>query len=160
MGFLNFIYFVQLHPVYSPAMAATLPVQVVTILCGLLGLYIFRAIIAYAKLRQFQGPSWTSISNWPHSMAMLRGNCHEWYAEISKKHGAGHIRHLSSFCISIRMPRLPQLTVLIGARTDRPCRASSTDHVFSRSVDASEQQAWLQTLRLVLQSCADRVSEG
>ncbi|KAJ5620039.1 hypothetical protein N7510_004023 [Penicillium lagena] len=65
----------------------TLSGQAVTLLCGLLSLYIFRAITAYAKLRQFRGPSWTGISNWPHSMAMLRGNCHEWYAEANQKHG-------------------------------------------------------------------------
>ncbi|CAI7583618.1 unnamed protein product [Penicillium glandicola] len=58
-----------------------------TLLYGLLTLYIFRVLTNYVKLRQFRGPLGTGISNWPHSMAMLRGNCHEWYAEVSKKHG-------------------------------------------------------------------------
>ncbi|KAL2830846.1 cytochrome P450 [Aspergillus cavernicola] len=66
---------------------ATLSGQAVALLCGLFGLYIFNTITTYAKLRQFRGPAWASISNWPHSMAMLRGNCHEWYEEVSKKHG-------------------------------------------------------------------------
>ncbi|KAJ5865564.1 hypothetical protein N7534_000117 [Penicillium rubens] len=61
--------------------------QVVTLLCGLLGLYVFRIIATYVKLMQFRGPPGTGISNWPHSMAMLRGNCHEWYAEVNKKYG-------------------------------------------------------------------------
>ncbi|KAJ5166639.1 uncharacterized protein N7482_005420 [Penicillium canariense] len=60
---------------------AILSGQAVTLVCGLLSLYMLRTIATYAKLRQFRGPSWTGISNWPHSMAMLRGNCHEWYAE-------------------------------------------------------------------------------
>lgn len=96
MGISNFIHFGQLHPVVSSAMGvATLSGQAVTLLCGLLGLYIFRIITTYAKLRQFRGPSWTGISNWPHSMAMLRGNCHEWYAEVNKKHGARHLPGIS-----------------------------------------------------------------
>ncbi|KAL6232017.1 hypothetical protein BDW75DRAFT_29334 [Aspergillus navahoensis] len=65
----------------------TLREQAVTLLCGLLALYIFRKIMTYAKLARFGGPSWTGISGWPHSMAMLRGNCHEWYALANEKHG-------------------------------------------------------------------------
>lgn len=65
--------------------------QVVTLLCGLLGLYVFRIIATYVKLMQFRGPPGTGISNWPHSMAMLRGNCHEWYAEVNKKHGTRYL---------------------------------------------------------------------
>ncbi|KAL2785026.1 cytochrome P450 [Aspergillus keveii] len=57
------------------------------LICGLVGLYILRTITTYAKLRQFKGPSWTGISNWPHSMAMLGGHCHEWYAAVSKQYG-------------------------------------------------------------------------
>jgi hypothetical protein len=67
---------------------ADLSGQAVTLFCCLLSLYVFRIITTYAKLMQFRGPSGTGISNWPHSMAMLRGNCHEWYAEVNKKHGA------------------------------------------------------------------------
>ncbi|KAK4868191.1 hypothetical protein LT330_007389 [Penicillium expansum] len=66
---------------------AVLSDHAVTLLCGLLGLYAFRIIMAYVKLIHFPGPSWTGISNWPHSIAILGGNCHEWYAEVSKKHG-------------------------------------------------------------------------
>jgi hypothetical protein len=61
-------------------------------LCGLLILYVLRTVTMYAKLRQFRGPTWTGISNWPHSVAMLRGNCHEWYAEVNKEYGAENLR--------------------------------------------------------------------
>ncbi|KAL4866245.1 hypothetical protein BDV12DRAFT_173125 [Aspergillus spectabilis] len=66
---------------------ATLSGQILTLLCGLIGLYVLNTIKIYAKLRQFRGPRWTGISNWPHSIAMLRGHCHEWYAEVSKEYG-------------------------------------------------------------------------
>jgi hypothetical protein len=137
---------------------STLSEQAVTLICGLLGLYIFRKITTYAKLRQFPGPSWTGILDWPHSMAMLRGNCHEWYAEVNQKHGARHLPGIfqasPALCISTKELQILQLTFSIRTRSNRPCRASSADHVLSRSLDACEQQARLQTLRLVLQSCA------
>ncbi|KAJ6109612.1 hypothetical protein N7486_001847 [Penicillium sp. IBT 16267x] len=66
---------------------ATFLSQPVTLLCVQLGLWFFRIIMMYHNLKHFRGPSWTGISNWPHSMAILRGNCHEWYAEVNKKHG-------------------------------------------------------------------------
>ncbi|KAL2817624.1 cytochrome P450 [Aspergillus granulosus] len=78
----------QLHPTISSAMAIVpLSGHIVALVCGFLGLFIVRTITTYATLRKFRGPSWTGISNWPHSMAMLRGHCHEWYAAVSKKHG-------------------------------------------------------------------------
>jgi hypothetical protein len=58
-----------------------------TLFCGLVILWIVKTITSYAKLRQFQGPRWTGISNWPHSLALLRHNCHEWYAEVNNKYG-------------------------------------------------------------------------
>ncbi|KAL4986004.1 cytochrome P450 [Aspergillus falconensis] len=61
--------------------------QAATLLCGLLAVYVFKTILTYVKLARFRGPSWTGISNWPHSIAMLRGNCHEWYAQVNEKHG-------------------------------------------------------------------------
>ncbi|KAJ5663927.1 hypothetical protein N7507_004658 [Penicillium longicatenatum] len=66
---------------------ATLLSQAVTLFCVLLGLYIFKITTTYTKLKQFRGPSLTGISNWPHSLALLRGNCHEWYAKVNEKHG-------------------------------------------------------------------------
>lgn len=54
---------------------------------GLIAISIFKAITRYTKLRHFPGPRWTAISDWPHSLAMLRGNCHKWYADVSEKHG-------------------------------------------------------------------------
>ncbi|CAI7645479.1 unnamed protein product [Penicillium manginii] len=58
-----------------------------TLFCGLVILWIVKTITSYAKLRQFRGPRWTGISNWPHSLALLRHNCHEWYAEVNNKYG-------------------------------------------------------------------------
>ncbi|KAL4974569.1 cytochrome P450 [Aspergillus desertorum] len=66
---------------------AMLHEHAVTLLCGLLAFYVFKIVTTYAKLARFRGPSWTGISNWPHSIAMLRGNCHEWYAQANEKHG-------------------------------------------------------------------------
>lgn len=57
----------------------------------------------YAKLMQFRGPLGTGISNWPHSMAMLRGNCHEWYAEVNKKYGASYLQAPLVLCVSTRV---------------------------------------------------------
>ncbi|KAL3462677.1 cytochrome P450 [Aspergillus heterothallicus] len=61
--------------------------QILALVCGLLGLYIVRVITTYAKLRQFRGPAWTGVSDWPHSRAMLGGRCHEWYAAVSREYG-------------------------------------------------------------------------
>ena len=82
-------------------MGITLSAYAVTLLCGLLSLYIIKSITRYAKLMQFRGPPETGISNWPHSLAMLRGNYHEWYAEVNKKYGARHL-----FASHLRVPYL------------------------------------------------------
>jgi hypothetical protein len=66
---------------------AALREHAVPLLCGLLAFYFFRMIKTYAKLARFRGPAWTGISNWPHSIAMLRGNCHEFYAQANEKYG-------------------------------------------------------------------------
>ena len=106
MSISNFIHFDQLCPVVSSAMGVSmLSWQAVALLCIVSGLYIYRTIMTYAKLREFRGPSWTGISNWPHSMAMLRGNCHEWYAEVNKKYGARHL--LGTYCACIYQGAVP-----------------------------------------------------
>lgn len=56
------------------------------ILCSLITICIF-SITRYTKLRHFPGPQWTAISDWPHSLAMLSGNCHKWYGDVSEKYG-------------------------------------------------------------------------
>lgn len=66
---------------------ATLREPAIPLLCGLLALYVLRVIMTYAKLMRFRGPAWTGISNWPHSIAMLRGSCHEFYAQANEKYG-------------------------------------------------------------------------
>lgn len=60
---------------------------VVTLIGGLLAIWAVKIISDYVKLRQFPGPSWTGVSNWPHSLALLRYNCHQWYAEVNDKYG-------------------------------------------------------------------------
>ncbi|KAJ5707642.1 hypothetical protein N7488_007443, partial [Penicillium malachiteum] len=60
--------------------------KILTILVSLVTFYVFKIARDYARLKQFKGPSWTGISNWPHSIAFLRGNCHEWYADILNKY--------------------------------------------------------------------------
>ncbi|KAK1763965.1 Pisatin demethylase [Phialemonium atrogriseum] len=69
------------------AILSILSGQLLPLVCGLLGLYIVRAIVIYAKLRQFGGPLLASFTDWPHSKAMLRNNCHEWYGEVNRKYG-------------------------------------------------------------------------
>ncbi|CBF87351.1 hypothetical protein AN9296.2 [Aspergillus nidulans FGSC A4] len=116
---------------------ATLREPAIPLLCGLLALYVLRVIMTYAKLMRFRGPAWTGISNWPHSIAMLRGSCHEFYAQANEKYGT-----------RTWQPCLPILTVLNRARPNRPSRPSSAHHLVSGGLDARQQQAWLQALRL------------
>ncbi|KND88422.1 Pisatin demethylase [Tolypocladium ophioglossoides CBS 100239] len=66
---------------------AALSGHAVPLLCGLLCVYMVSRSLVYAKLRRFGGPVWTGFTDWPHSMAMLQNNCHEWYAGISEKYG-------------------------------------------------------------------------
>ncbi|KHO01514.1 Cytochrome P450 [Metarhizium album ARSEF 1941] len=54
---------------------------------GLVGLYMVKLTWHFVKLRRFPGPPCTGISNIPHSRAMLRGECHKWYADVSRKYG-------------------------------------------------------------------------
>ncbi|KAI9150078.1 Pisatin demethylase [Paramyrothecium foliicola] len=50
-------------------------------------LYVLRKLFIYNRLRQFGGHAWTGFSDWPHSLAILRKDCHEWYAEANEKYG-------------------------------------------------------------------------
>jgi hypothetical protein len=78
---------------------ATISGPIGALICGLVGLSILRTITAYAKLSHFKGPKWTGISNWPHSMAMLGGRCHEWYAAVSKEYGMYQV-HLTQLFLT------------------------------------------------------------
>jgi hypothetical protein len=53
----------------------------------LLATYAVKVIFTYARLRHIRGPPLTGFSNGPHSLAMLKGNCHLWYAEVNEKYG-------------------------------------------------------------------------
>ncbi|KAM4057737.1 cytochrome p450 [Hirsutella rhossiliensis] len=59
----------------------------VPLLCGLACLWLVRRLVVYARLRRFGGPLWAGLSDWPHSLAMLRHRNHEWYAEVNEKYG-------------------------------------------------------------------------
>lgn len=85
----------------------TMPGPAVMALCGLAVLYVLKTITTYTRLRQFRGPRWTGISNWPHSIAMLRGKCHEWYAEVNQKYGVDHLRGAYRAGIFTGMPVSP-----------------------------------------------------
>lgn len=61
--------------------------QLISLVLGLVGIYIARLIWQFVKLRRFPGPRWTGLSNIPHSRAMLDGECHKWYADVSRKYG-------------------------------------------------------------------------
>ncbi|KAK8929521.1 hypothetical protein H634G_03911 [Metarhizium anisopliae BRIP 53293] len=61
--------------------------QLTSLALGLIGLYILRLTWQFFKLRRFAGPPWTGLSNVPHSRAMLRGDCHRWYADVNRKYG-------------------------------------------------------------------------
>ncbi|KPM39018.1 hypothetical protein AK830_g7543 [Neonectria ditissima] len=65
----------------------TLSDHIVLLSCGLVVLFIANKLVVYAKLRQFRGPRWTGVSDWPHSTAMLQSRCHEWYEETNRKYG-------------------------------------------------------------------------
>ncbi|KJZ72064.1 hypothetical protein HIM_08519 [Hirsutella minnesotensis 3608] len=54
---------------------------------GLVLLFVVNRVVWYFRLRRFGGPFWAGLSDWPHSLAMLQGRCHEWYADVSEKHG-------------------------------------------------------------------------
>lgn len=57
------------------------------VLILVVGYYLVSKVVAYFRLRKFGGPKWSGITDVPHSRAMLRGNCHLWYAEANKKYG-------------------------------------------------------------------------
>ncbi|KAF5615015.1 pisatin demethylase [Fusarium sp. NRRL 25303] len=54
---------------------------------ALIGLYVINKLVVYFKLRQFGGPRWTGVSDWPHSWAMLQDRCHKLYEQVNLKHG-------------------------------------------------------------------------
>lgn len=104
---------------------AALSKHTAPLLCGLLGLYIISKIVVYARLRRFAGPAWTGFTDWPHSRAMLRNNCHEWYAGISERYGARH----PLFCVL----HAPHCTGLTGPLTAAPTRIANTSAAQVRS---------------------------
>ena len=73
----------------APAADAVLPPLPVfgVAVFAVLAFLAVRCAAAYLRLRQFGGPRWTGVSNWPHSVAMLQHRCHEWYEEANRKYG-------------------------------------------------------------------------
>lgn len=84
----NSFKFLSLLRLLPMGILATLSEKLVSLLCGLLGLYLVRKISIYARCRRFGGPFWAGFSDLPHSKALLQNNCHEWYADVSEKYGA------------------------------------------------------------------------
>ncbi|KAJ5164857.1 uncharacterized protein N7500_006687 [Penicillium coprophilum] len=123
---------------------ALLSGQVITLSCGLVSLYVFRVVTMYVKLMQFKGPSGTGFSNWPHSLAILGQNCHEWYAEVNKKYGpiarvAPHVLITSSPEVWMHVNNKPGYK-----RSDWYYRATRIeyrrDNVFSQTDNAKHEQ--------------------
>ncbi|TDZ49638.1 Cytochrome P450 monooxygenase lolP1 [Colletotrichum trifolii] len=49
--------------------------------------FVAQRLVTFAKLRHFGGPWWTGISHWAHSRHIASSNLHEWYEEMTEKHG-------------------------------------------------------------------------
>lgn len=64
--------------------------QAFLILGILVATYVGRKIATSLKLRAFDGPAFSSFSDWPHSLAILSSQCHIWYEEANKKYGKLH----------------------------------------------------------------------
>ncbi|KAK0384024.1 hypothetical protein NLU13_8113 [Sarocladium strictum] len=60
---------------------------IVTALVGGLIASIVRRLLLRDKLAKFPGPWLTNFSHIPHSRAMLSGDCHEWYAQVTREFG-------------------------------------------------------------------------
>ncbi|KAH6677016.1 cytochrome P450 71A20 [Plectosphaerella plurivora] len=60
---------------------------VAAVLGGWLAMGVIRRLLLCIRLAGLPGPWATAVSHVPHSRAMLSGDCHSWYAQISKKYG-------------------------------------------------------------------------
>ena len=63
------------------------PMQLLSVFLSLICIYLAGKIWTYARLRRFRGEPWTGLTDIPHSLAMLRGDCHTWYADTCNKYG-------------------------------------------------------------------------
>jgi hypothetical protein len=54
---------------------------------GWLAVNVARRLLLCIRLAALPGPWASNFTHMPHSKAMLSGDCHNWYAQISKKHG-------------------------------------------------------------------------
>ncbi|KAH7374639.1 cytochrome P450 [Plectosphaerella cucumerina] len=59
----------------------------VAALGGWLAVRVVRRLLLCIRLAALPGPWSSNFTHLPHSKAMLSGDCHTWYAQISKKHG-------------------------------------------------------------------------
>ncbi|KAI1122552.1 cytochrome P450 [Nemania abortiva] len=53
----------------------------------LLGLFLFKRIKVLIQLRHIKGPFICRVSGIPHMLAILSGDCHNWYSECNQKYG-------------------------------------------------------------------------
>ncbi|KAI0103839.1 cytochrome P450 [Nemania sp. FL0031] len=53
----------------------------------LLGTFLFNRIRVLIQLRHIKGPFLSKVSWIPHSLALLSGDCHNWYNELNQQYG-------------------------------------------------------------------------
>lgn len=56
-------------------------------LAGWAAVAVVRRLLLIIRLAGVPGPWATHFTHMPHSRAMLGGECHNWYAEMSRKYG-------------------------------------------------------------------------
>lgn len=122
--------------------------------------FFINKLVVYARLRQFRGPRWTGFTDLPHSKALLQ-NCHEWYADISDKYGV-----LTSILYPLSQIPLNCIAAWYHTHTNTFSRTycarrpQSSHHFFTYNLGSRQQQARIQTLRLVLSRLPRRISAG
>lgn len=62
-------------------------INIQSILCGLIAVYLYIKVHSFIKLRRFKGPWLSRFSEIPHIRAFLSEECHNWYTEVSNKYG-------------------------------------------------------------------------
>lgn len=50
--------------------------------------FVIHRILQYRRLQHFSGPFSTGLSWWWHSRAVISGQAHRYYGEVTEKHGA------------------------------------------------------------------------
>ncbi|KAM0268896.1 hypothetical protein ACHAQH_009869 [Verticillium albo-atrum] len=144
-------------------------VTALPLVVALFAFYLVRTLITWAKLRQFDGPRWTSVSNIPHGKAALSEKCHEWYADVSKKHGK-----IARIAPGILLTSSPEVWTHVNRqagykRSDwyyNACRVEyRRDNVFTQTNNAKHEQRRKQmapgvSRQQLVQSKLNRIDKG